>query len=58
MKRHTALFITTVVLAVVSAASSLAREDTGCITCHSDEQKIKSLYIPPKIEFKKEEGEG
>ncbi|QTA92435.1 Uncharacterized protein dnm_085150 [Desulfonema magnum] len=30
----------------------------GCIECHTDEKKIRSLYMPPKINFKAEEGEG
>lgn len=31
---------------------------TGCIDCHTDKEKIKSLFKPPKIDFKVEEGEG
>ena len=29
-----------------------------CVDCHTDAQKIKSLYTPPDVEIKVEEGEG
>jgi hypothetical protein len=58
MKRYTAQYIIILILAVFFAVSAGAREDTGCIKCHTDAEKIRSLYIPPKIEFKQDEGEG
>ncbi len=32
--------------------------ESGCVTCHTDAEKIRSLYTPPKIEFEFDEGEG
>lgn len=32
--------------------------DSGCVACHSNAQKIKSLYAPPEIKFEFDEGEG
>ena len=29
-----------------------------CVDCHTDAKKIKSLYTPPDVEIKVEEGEG
>lgn len=43
---------------VYSLKGMTGKNMTGCIECHTDEKKIKSLYVPPKIEFKEEEGEG
>ena len=40
------------------SAASPAQESSGCTVCHTDSAKIKSLYVPPKIEFKVEAGEG
>ncbi|OQY53723.1 MAG: hypothetical protein B6245_22500 [Desulfobacteraceae bacterium 4572_88] len=34
------------------------KDGNTCVKCHTDEQKIRSLYMPPKIEFREEEGEG
>lgn len=32
--------------------------DSGCVTCHTDAETIRSLYTPPKLDFTFDEGEG
>jgi hypothetical protein len=32
--------------------------ESGCVVCHTDADKIKSLYKPPEIKFEFDEGEG
>jgi len=61
MKKHLLLLSAAAALSVffiLFLQSVYSHQNSStCITCHTDENKIKSLYKPPKIEFK-EEGEG
>ena len=60
MKKHTLVFsITALVLFAFFPKNVYSLKDGNtCVQCHTDEQKIRSLYVPPKIEFREEEGEG
>jgi len=52
------LFVTAFVLllGIAYLGTALSSEMSGCIKCHTDEQILKSLYKPPKIDSS--EGEG
>ena len=61
IKKHTVILTMMVLLISVSFARNvypLKDDMNSCMKCHTDAKKIKSLYIPPKIEFKELEGEG
>jgi len=55
------IFVAVVLAGLVGAglqARSAAEEESGCVACHTDAAKLKALYVPPKIQFKMEAGEG
>jgi cytochrome c553 len=43
-------------LGVAYPSSALSSEVTGCVRCHTDEQILKRIYKPPKVDSS--EGEG
>jgi hypothetical protein len=58
MKRPGGLPAFTMVVCTCLVLLSHGRGEAACVGCHTDETKIKSLYVPPEVEFKIEEGEG
>ena len=44
------------ILLVLFGGVAVAQTDSGCVTCHTDEALLKSLFLPPKIDSG--EGEG
>ena len=58
MKKNVTLLLIILLIPVWSFTSLRAQNEIGCVKCHTDEEKIRSLYVPPKIEVEAEEGEG
>lgn len=58
MKKMISLLALFLLTSAYCVQSTWAQENCSCVRCHTDELRIKSLYKPPKIEFKVEEGEG
>jgi len=58
MKKLVPLLTIVIAVFAYSFPNPLAQEESSCVRCHTDEARIKSLYVPPKLEFKVEEGEG
>jgi hypothetical protein len=45
-------------LSVPADTTGSTDQESSCVQCHTNAQKIRSLYVPPKIDFKQDEGEG
>jgi hypothetical protein len=57
-RKHAYLFFFTVLCAFFYIPASSAQDTNGCIQCHTDEAKLKALYVPPELKFDLDEGEG
>ncbi len=44
------------VIFAAGAASSFAGQNSGCVTCHTNDAVMKSLFLPPKIAADSGEG--
>jgi uncharacterized protein YxeA len=55
-------FILTITAVIIFSVTTEKADSTdpknSCVQCHTNAKKIQSLYVPPKIEFKQDEGEG
>ncbi|HOO40653.1 MAG TPA: hypothetical protein PK425_11420 [Syntrophales bacterium] len=47
MKTKTAWFTALLLFLVFSSSSTVAVDQSGCLTCHTNEKIIKMLYKPP-----------
>ncbi len=56
--RYTTLVYALVCGTLLLPPSMLRGEESGCISCHTDDARIRALFVPPNIEFKADEGEG
>ncbi|MHB8772912.1 MAG: hypothetical protein ACYC7J_18110 [Syntrophales bacterium] len=54
--RKTVVCSVALALFAFSAAAAVAQTDSGCVRCHGDEARMKSLFVAPKIDGG--EGEG
>ncbi len=56
--RYATLFCTLVFGTLLLLPSMSRGEESGCISCHTDDTRIRTLFVPPNIDFKADEGEG
>ncbi|MBE0556326.1 MAG: hypothetical protein IH628_03755 [Proteobacteria bacterium] len=54
--RKTVVYSVAFAVVVFGAAAAVAQTDSGCVRCHADEARMKSLFVAPKIDGG--EGEG
>jgi len=55
---RTAFLCSVVLTALLVLPAVLQGQESGCISCHTDEARIQELFVPPDIDFKADEGEG
>jgi len=56
--RYATLFCALVCGILLLPPSMSRGEESGCISCHTDDARIRALFVPPNIDFKADEGEG